>query len=130
MSGGAIVASLERGAAYEAGVQVGDIFLTMEGQPISEAADMVRLVAAAGDGRTIHTEVWRDPYPVPLKIALPAAGAGSDAPNKRRAMPQSTPFAGLVVRELSSEDRCRLGIDSGLLVLSRFHVVTLPASNR
>lgn len=115
---GAIVAWLDRGAAYEAGVQVGDIFLAMDGQPVRDAADMVRLVAAAGDGRIVETKVWRDPYPVPLEIALPDAGARLDASKKGRTMPRSTPIAGLVVSELSSEDRCRLRIDSGLLVLS------------
>lgn len=115
---GAIVAWVGHGAAYEAGVQVGDIFLTVGGKPVRDATGMVNLLAAAGDGSVIETEVWRNPYSVPLKIALPEAGTRGGAPKTGRAMTRSTPFAGLVVSELSSEDRCRLGIDSGLLVVS------------
>lgn len=116
---GAIVASLERGPAYEAGVQVGDIFLAVDGQPVTGAAGMLHLLALTGNGRIVETEVWRAPYPMPLKIALPRAGeTPADAPKKQEAMPRSTPLMGLIVRELSNEDRCRFGVEGGLLVLS------------
>ncbi|WP_460843349.1 PDZ domain-containing protein [Noviherbaspirillum agri] len=115
---GAIVTKLEPGAAYEAGVQVGDIFLTVDGHPVPDATGMVGLLAAADDGSIIETEIWRSPYSMPLKIVLPDAGARRDAAKEERAMARSSPIAGLVVSELSSNDRCRLGVDSGLLVVS------------
>ena len=114
---GALVAMVEQGGpAAKAGIQAGDIVLSLNGQPVQNSADLARFVASTKPGTTVTAEVWRKGQIVPIKITTeelvaPAAkGQGGDATAK------SAGKAGLVVGPMPDEQRRTLKLDHGVLV--------------
>jgi serine protease Do len=116
---GALVAMVEEGGpAAKAGMQAGDIVLSLNGQPIQNSADLARLVAGNKPGTTVTADVWRKGQIMPLKIttaelAQPTAqGPAGDASAKSAAR------AGLTVGPMADEQRRSLKLDHGVLVHS------------
>ncbi len=114
---GALVTSvIQGGPAYRAGLQVGDILLSLDDVAVRDSRHLLQLLEAHAPGSIVSAQVWRDPYPVPLKIHLPA-GKGH-VTSIEKTMPLSSKVAGLLVREMNHADRCRAGVRSGLVVES------------
>jgi serine protease Do len=68
---GALVAAIEpKAPAQKAGIQAGDVILSVEGKPIESSADLARIVANTKPGATITAEVWRkgEALKVPIKV--------------------------------------------------------------
>jgi serine protease Do len=68
---GALVAAVEpKAPAQKAGIQAGDVILSVEGKPIESSADLARIVANSKPGATITAEVWRkgEALKVPIKV--------------------------------------------------------------
>lgn len=111
---GALVANVERGGpADKAGLQPGDIVLSLNGQPVQNSADLARLVAGVKPGTTVTAEIWRKARNVPIKITTvelaapsPAAGSGTTSAAK----------TGLYLSEIPAMQRRSLGIEGGALV--------------
>lgn len=111
---GALVVKVEQGGpAEKAGLQPGDIVLSLSGQPVQNSADLARLVAGVKPGTTVTAEVWRKGGNVPIKITTvelaapsPAAGSGAKLAAK----------AGLYLSEIPAMQRRSLGIEGGVLV--------------
>ncbi|SPC07751.1 putative periplasmic serine endoprotease DegP-like [Cupriavidus oxalaticus] len=111
---GALVANVERGGpADKAGLQPGDIVLSLNGQPVQSSADLARLVAGVKPATTVTAEIWRKGRNVPIKITTvelaapsPAAGAGATSAAK----------TGLYLSEIPTMQRRSLGIEGGALV--------------
>ncbi|MCB5177458.1 Do family serine endopeptidase [Microvirga lenta] len=60
-SEGAIVARVEdNGPAAKAGLKAGDVVLSVNGKPVSDARDLSRTVASLNAGTTATLQVWRD----------------------------------------------------------------------
>lgn len=57
--GGVLVESLEAGPADQAGLNVGDVILMLDNQPVSSAADFNRILAGIDPGRSVATLVQR-----------------------------------------------------------------------
>ncbi|MES2535990.1 MAG: DegQ family serine endoprotease [Pseudomonadota bacterium] len=114
---GALVAMVEKGGpADKAGIQAGDVVLSLNGQPIQSSADLARIIAGLKPGTTVSADVWRKGKVVAFKVTteeLPdpaAATPGADASAKAAGK------AGLVVSELPDEQRQTLKLDQGVLV--------------
>lgn len=113
---GALVAAVESGGpADRAGMQVGDVILSVDGQAVQGAADLARLVASNKPGTPITVDVWRNKQRIPLKIttaevpspaSAQAQGGGGETVGK----------AGLSVTEIPDEQRRSLELDHGVLV--------------
>jgi len=59
--GGAIVGDVDRGsAAFNAGVQQGDIILEVNRQPVANVSQVTRALQNAGPGTPVFLLVWRD----------------------------------------------------------------------
>lgn len=68
---GALVAAIERGGpADKAGIQPGDVVLSLSGQQVESSADLARVVAGTKPGTTVPAEVWRKGNSVPLKVTV------------------------------------------------------------
>ena len=68
---GALVASLsEDGPAAKGKVEVGDVVLSFDGQPITEMRRLPRVVAETPVGKAVNVEVWRKGAKRTLKIRL------------------------------------------------------------
>jgi len=112
---GALVSEVEAdGPADKAGIQVSDIILKFNGQPIKSSIDLPRLVGGTRPGTQAQITLWRKGAVRELEArvgAMPEEGtkpetAIAKAPNR----------AGLAVSELSASQKKALKITSGVLV--------------
>ncbi|MCG8293939.1 DegQ family serine endoprotease [Pseudomonas entomophila] len=118
---GALVAQvLENGPAAKGGLQVGDVILSMNGQPIVMSADLPHLVGSLKDGEKAKLEIIRNGKRQNLDItigALPeddadiAAGLGGDGSAER-----SSNRLGVSVADLSAEQKKSLELKGGVVI--------------
>ncbi|MCY1350291.1 Periplasmic serine endoprotease DegP [compost metagenome] len=116
---GALVAQImEDGPAAKSGLQVGDVILSMNGQPIVMSADLPHLVGGLKPGDKASMEVVREGTRKTLNVtvgALPTEGdddlAGA-APGAER----SSNRLGVTVAELSAEQKKALDIKGGVVI--------------
>lgn len=112
---GALVAMVEKdGPAAKAGIQPGDVILAVNGRPVEDSADLARYIAGSKPGTTVTVDLWRKGGHVPVKVTL---GELAAKPSVTGEAEQNAPdAAGLVLGELTPEQRKRLDVPSGVLV--------------
>ncbi|MBI4939012.1 MAG: DegQ family serine endoprotease [Nitrosomonadales bacterium] len=117
-AGGALVSSVEKGgAADKAGIQVSDVILKFDGKTVGGSSDLPRIVAATRPGSKVAVQVWRKGESKELHLTVgempsesyQALGGGAGAG-------ESVARLGLVVSELTTEQKNELQIKGGLLV--------------
>ncbi len=113
---GALIAEVQEDSpAARAGLQASDVVLKFGGKPIESSGDLPRFVGSTKPGTKVAVQVWRKgaihdiqvvtgEMPAEDKLAL---GAGEQKSYMR---------GGLVLSELTAEQRKQLKIKSGLLV--------------
>ena len=69
-AGAAIVEVVEGGPAQEAGVQVGDVVVTFDGEPIGDSVELGAAIHAHAPGETVDVEVVRAGQRVTLSVTL------------------------------------------------------------
>jgi serine protease Do len=118
---GALVNSVEKGSpADKAGVEATDIIVSFDGKPVEGSSDLPRLVGSTRPGSTSTLEVWRKGSTRKLSVTvgeLPEERVAAGVPSQRK--PQAEVAAnrlGIVVTELSVEQKKALGLTSGLIV--------------
>lgn len=111
---GALVSSVEKnGPAGAAGVEPGDVILSVNGTKITRSAELPPLIADLKPGATARLEIWRkgEKQEITVKVAElkpeRAARTPEDAPQGR---------LGVAVRLLTSEERRLAEVDGGVLV--------------
>jgi Do/DeqQ family serine protease len=57
---GVVIMRMARGAAYEAGIEPGDIILSVNGTKVTDGAQLVKLIADAPIGGTVAVDVLRE----------------------------------------------------------------------
>jgi Do/DeqQ family serine protease len=69
---GVVIMRMARGAAYEAGIEPGDIIASVNGQKVSDGAQLVKLIADAPIGSTVSVDVVREgrrrTFKVPVRV--------------------------------------------------------------
>ncbi|TLX65568.1 serine peptidase [Stutzerimonas nosocomialis] len=118
---GALVAQvLERGPAARGGVRVGDVILTVNGQPIGMAADLPHRIGALRPGELARLEVARDGGRMTLEMAvgtLPEQGREMEAGRApEAAAEQSSNRLGVRVAELAAEQKQGLDLQGGVVI--------------
>jgi serine protease Do len=118
---GALVNSVEKGSpADKAGIEATDIIVSFDGKAVESSSDLPRLVGSTRPGSTSTLEVWRKGSTRKLNVTvgeLPEERVAGAAPAQRK--PQAEVAAnrlGIVVTELSAEQKKALGLASGLIV--------------
>ncbi|HJT61946.1 MAG TPA: DegQ family serine endoprotease [Burkholderiales bacterium] len=120
---GALVNSVEKGSpADKAGVEATDIITSFDGKPVESSSDLPRIVGSTRPGSSSSLEVWRKGQNRKLNITVAELQedrvAAADKPGSR-AKPQAEAPAnrlGIVVGELSAEQKKSLNLASGLVV--------------
>lgn len=118
---GAVVNAVEKGGpAEKAGVEPGDVILKFEGKVVGSSAELPRLVAAMRPGARAVLQVWRRGQTRDINVVVGEAveEKASSARPPRNAKPaeQAANRLGVVVSELSAEQKRDLKMASGLLV--------------
>jgi len=119
---GALVNSVEKGSpADKAGVEATDIIVSFDGKQVEGSSDLPRIVGSTRPGSQSALEVWRKGKTQKLNITVAELQedrvASSTTPG--RSKPQAEAPAnrlGIVVGELSVEQRKGLGVTGGLVV--------------
>jgi len=118
---GAVVNAVERdGPAEKAGIEAGDVILRFDGKAVEASADLPRMVAATRPGTRSVVQVWRKGKLRDIAVVVGQMADESQAaarpPRAGRAPERSANRLGLVVGELSAEQRRALRIDGGLVI--------------
>jgi Do/DeqQ family serine protease len=114
---GALVSSVSDGSpAAKAGLERGDVIVSVDGEPVSDGNTLRNRVAATAPGTSLALGVLRNGESKTLRVTLRALEPEKTA-DARGARPQSGRL-GLSVRPVSPEDAQELGLDAakGLLV--------------
>ena len=116
---GALVAGLEKnGPADKSGLETGDVILKFDGKVINSSSDLPRVVASIKPGKTVSADVLRKGATKTLSITVGEAPTEKDdvtQPSKGLAKPEINRI-GLVLRELSAQQKKKLSGKNGLLV--------------
>jgi serine protease Do len=114
---GALVNSVEPGGpAAKAGMQSGDIILSVEGNEVEQSADLPRVIGDIKPGSSIRMRIWRQGANRDVRVALgeaPADQLAQAEPEKKEAPPTKL---GLGVRMLTEAERKKLATENGLIV--------------
>ena len=120
---GAVVNAVENGGpAEKGGIEPGDVILKFDGKPINASADLPRLVGATKPGTRSVVQVWRKGALRDLTVTVgemqEEKQAGTRQQRGGKAPEQTANRLGLVVSELSAEQKRDLKMSSGLVIES------------
>jgi serine protease Do len=120
---GALVSKVEKDTpADKAGIEEGDIILKFDGKPVSQSIDLPRMVGMTAPGKQVPLQVWRKGASKDLTVAIaemPDDNVPMPRGGKRRNKSGEAPSSnrlGLVVGELTADQKKELGLDHGVLV--------------
>ncbi|WP_434561836.1 DegQ family serine endoprotease [Pseudomonas sp. Z5-35] len=116
---GALVAQIQEGGpAAKGGLQVGDVILSLNGQPIIMSADLPHLVGALKAGAKANLEVIREGKRKNVELtvgAIPEEGKELDSQPKS-GVERSSNRLGVAVAELTEEQKRTLELQGGVVI--------------
>ncbi len=117
---GALVTTVEKGSPAEAaGIEAGDIILKFDGKAVGQSSDLPRIVGGTKPGTKSTVQVWRKGGTRDIAITVAEVQEEKTAGSlqrKGRPTEQAANRLGLVVSELTAEQKRQLGVDHGLVV--------------
>ena len=123
---GALIADvIANSPAAKAGLLQGDVIRTIDGRPVGETREVVRLVSDAGPDRSLALGIWRDRKEVSVTVKLGRAqeeqkqSREPSQPERRQPATPSSSVLGLSLAPLTREARERLKLSEdtkGVLV--------------
>jgi serine protease Do len=117
---GALVNSVEKGGpAEKAGVEAGDIILKFDGKAVTASSDLPRIVGATRPGSKVPMQVWRKGAVRDLSVTvgeIPEEKTAQRGQKRTKPAEAAANRLGLVLSELSPEQKRELKIANGLLV--------------
>ena len=110
---GALVAGVEPGSpAAKAGIQTGDVVLSVNGRPIDRSAELPPVIAAAKPGSQAQLEIWRGGRKQSVSVTVgelkPERTASVGAPRRSGGEAQDAGRLGLAVRALTDAEKKEL----------------------
>jgi serine protease Do len=117
---GALVAGVEPGSpAAKAGLQSGDVLLSVNGHPIERSSELPPMIAAVKPGSQAQLEVWRAGRKQSVSVTVgelkPERTASAGAPRRDGGEAQPSGRLGLAVRPLTAEEKKQVN-GQGVLV--------------
>ncbi len=117
---GALVNSVEKGGpAEKAGVEVSDIIIKFDGKNVANSGELPRIVGATRPGSKVGMQVWRKGASKDLTVTVGEIPAEKQASRETKGAKPAEAAAnrlGLVLSELSDDQRKELNIASGVVV--------------
>lgn len=112
---GALVASVEKdGPAAKAGIEPGDVILSVDGQPVETSSALPPLIADIKPGTSARLEIWRDGAKRTVTVTVGRLETARAGRPDARGSPEGGRL-GLAVRPLTKEEQRATGV-SGLVV--------------
>ncbi|MEL6800593.1 MAG: Do family serine endopeptidase [Pseudomonadota bacterium] len=119
------------GPADEAGVQAGDVVLSVDGTDITDPRDLVFAVADQPIGEATTLTVWRDGARQEIAVTIGRQPGGLvEAAQPGPESDESEPRLGATVADLSPELRAQLGVPSDVSGLAVLEVAADSAAAR
>ncbi len=117
---GALVSAVEKGGpAEKAGVEPGDVILKFDGKPVNASSDLPRIVGATHPGSKASLQVWRKGGAKDLTVTvaeIPDEKVATRGPRANKPVEVAANKLGLVLSELTTEQKKELKVSGGLLV--------------
>ena len=116
---GALVASVEPGsAADKAGLQAGDVVLSVDGRRINDSAELPRVIGEKRPGTRVKLEVWREGRSRDVTATLDelrneTIAGGPPAPTQVERIGEKL---GLSARALTAQEAAELNLRGGIVV--------------
>ena len=116
---GALVASVEQGGpADRAGLQPGDVVLSVDGRDVADSFDLPKVIGNLPPGKAVRLKLWRQGAERELSVTLgeqtDTDAVAQNAPGKDGSSPRDR--LGLVVRPLTGAESQQLGVNKGVIV--------------
>ena len=118
---GALVAGVEKSSpADKAGLEAGDVILKFDGKAIGTSSDLPRVVGATKPGKEVTVEILRrgSVKNLPLTVGEMPVDDKDEARAPRGPAKAEPNKLGLVVRELSPQQKKRINGKNGVLVVN------------
>ncbi|MCL2887109.1 MAG: DegQ family serine endoprotease [Betaproteobacteria bacterium] len=118
---GAVVNAVEPGGpAEKAGLEAGDVILRFDGKTVGSSSELPRMVASVRPGTRATVQVWRKGATQDIALTVGEMAeekqAGGRTPRGSKTPEQAANRLGLVVSELSAEQKRELKLNAGLLI--------------
>ncbi|KAF0206384.1 MAG: protease [Gallionellaceae bacterium] len=121
---GALISNVEKGGpADKAGIQASDVILKFDGKTVNASSDLPRIVAGTRPGSKVGVQLWRkgETRDVTLTVGeIPDENRIAQRGNKNGGntapASESSERLGLILSDLTNEQKSQLQIDGGLLV--------------
>jgi len=121
---GALISNVEKGGpADKAGIQPSDVILKFDGKAVNSSTDLPRIVASTRPGSKIEVQLWRKGATRDVTLTVGEASepnkvAQRGIRNNDKADPatESSERLGLVLAELTDEQKAELQVEGGLFV--------------
>src|SRR5438094_991805 len=118
---GALVNSVEKGSpADKAGIEATDIIVSFDGKPVDASSDLPRMVGSTRPGSQAAVEVWRKGATKKLRLTVGELQeervAALDKPRPQKSAEAQANRLGIVVAELSADQKKERQLSSGLVV--------------
>lgn len=118
---GALVNSVEKGSSADrGGIEATDIITRFDGKPVDSSSDLPRIVGATRPGASVQVEVWRKAASRTLTLTVGELQeervAARDAPRERKPAELAANRLGLVVSELTAEQKREMKLGHGVVV--------------
>jgi serine protease Do len=117
---GAAVSSVEKGGpADKAGLEAGDVILKFDGKTISNSNDLPRMVGATRPGTKVLIQIWRKGANKDLSIIVGEIldeKVATKALKNSKTVESAANRLGLVLSELTEEQKRELKVDGGLFI--------------
>jgi serine protease Do len=117
-AGALVVQVLDSGPAAKGGLQVGDVILSLNGQPIVMSGDLPHLVGSMKPGATAELNVVREGARKTLKLSVGALPEEGDALASagQSGVERSSNRLGVKVAELTDEQKKSLDLKGGVVI--------------
>jgi serine protease Do len=118
---GALVNSVEKGSpAEKAGVEATDIIVGFDGKSVESSTDLPRIVGSTRPGSQVAVDIWRKGATKKVTVTVGELQedrvAAADKPKPQKPVEAQANRLGIVVAELTPEQKKDMKISSGLVV--------------